>query len=161
MRANVFWSKTVKGMTLLVLLIILGCIILLLDASVWNLCGVVIILSAIMYAIYLAPHFISITNDSLILHKLLGRLTLPFDKIKTIDNYQLEGTNARLCGSGGFLGYTGLFYNKKIGKYYSYVGSYRQAFLVTMISGKKYLFSCENREQVVALIKFKLTKLAD
>lgn len=160
MRANVFWSKTVKGVTSVSMLAILGCVIFLLDISVWSLFGVIIILSAIMYAIYWAPNFIRITDDALILHKLLGRLTFPFDKIKTIDIYQLEGTHARLCGSGGLFGYTGLFYNKQIGKYSSYVGSYRQIFLITMANGKKYLLSCENRDQVVSLVKAKLTKSA-
>lgn len=162
MRANVFWSKTVKSITFSALLVLLAAsAFFLLEGSFWSLFMMVILLLAIVYCMYWAPNFISITDNSLILHKLLGRLTLPFDQIRTIDIYQSEGVNARICGSGGLFGFTGLFYNKQIGKYRSYIGSYRQAFLVTMLNGKKYLFSCENREQIVALVKPKLTKLAD
>lgn len=146
-----------KYLTIASLLIIgIACVMLWLDGTLWSLFVMFILISVTLHCAYLAPNFLVVTDTALELHKLLGKLTIKMSEISSIDIFKSEGMEARIFGSGGFLGFTGLFYNKKIGNYRSYVGCYHQTFLVTMNNGKKYLFSCENRDLVVSLIKSKL-----
>ena len=58
----------------------------------------------------------------------------------------------RIFGSAGFFGYIGIFYNKRIGKYTSFVGDTHQCFLVTTKSGRKYAFSCESPDEVITQV---------
>ena len=64
--------------------------------------------------------------------------------------------DVRVCGIGGVCGFIGRFYNKKIGYYTSYVGDYSQAFLVKKCNGRKYVFSCEDRDNFLSVLKNKL-----
>lgn len=155
MKTNVYWSDTVKWLSIIigVLLIATVVCILIFDFSLWSVFMSVFILAVTIYAAYLSPMSIELNDTEMVLHKLIGSLHIPFDKITEIEPFETDGTEVRLCGSGGFLGYTGLFYNKKLGRYHSYVGWYKQAFLVCTENNKKYVFSCENRELIISTIK--------
>ena len=65
-------------------------------------------------------------------------------------------SDIRLMGNGGFLGYTGLFRNKELGKYTAFVGNYNQAFYIRTKSGKIYVTSSEQREEIIRQIRLKL-----
>lgn len=160
MKNKVYWSKVVKLIsTFSLLLIVVACVLSLWDGLSWGACiTVVLLLAAILYCAYMAPNYIVVTDDAIKLHKLLGVMTIPLNEIKSISVYKAGSIDARLWGSGGVLGFTGLFFNNKIGNYHSYVGCYQQTFLIETLKGKKYLFSCENRDQLVSLIKNKIER---
>ena len=160
MKNKVYWSKSVKWISSLVLPLILFAYTLSMpEDSWWSFFPLGILLLVCFCCAYWAPNYVEVTERAIRLHKLVGIKTIPLDEIKTIDLYRGGSMDVRVCGSGGFLGFTGLFYNNEIGNYYSYIGCYRQAFLIQLKNNKKYLLSCENREQLVAQVKSKIERI--
>ena len=156
---NVKWSKSIYLTSLFV-------VILLLAVTYWNyyVIGawgsflIPVVLFALIYAAYLSPIKIIITDDVIILRKMIGKKIFWIKDIESIKPHQLKGSNVRTCGCGGVFGYTGNYYNKGIGKYISYVGNYDQTFLITMNTGKKYLLSCQDSEKFTEIINTKIQK---
>lgn len=154
MKNKVYWSKSVKWISSLASLVMLvGGTVSLEEYSLWGIITASLLLIVLFFCAYWAPNYVEVTKRTIRLHKLVGIKAIPLNEIKTIDIYRGGSMDVRVCGSGGFLGFTGLFYNNEIGNYYSYIGCYRQAFLIQLKNNKKYLLSCENREQLVALVK--------
>ena len=155
---NVKWSKTIYSSTILVILLFI--VITIFQFNTLGLWGLLIIgpiiLFVLIYAAYLSPIYMVVTDDIIMLKTLIGRKVFWINDIETIELHKLTGANVRTCGSGGVLGYTGNFYNKAIGKYISYVGNYDQTFLLTLKTGKRYLLSCQNPEEFVKTIKAKI-----
>lgn len=119
--------------------------------------GAMAIATSVSLYFYLkSPQNIEITDKALILHKVRGKIAMPFNEIQEIRPYSKSGI--RLCGSGGMFGYIGLFTNKEIGRHHEYVGDFFEAFLVVMKSGKKYVMSCENRDEAVKLVAENITE---
>lgn len=110
-------------------------------------------MAALIYGACQAPMRLKMDEDALLIDCLGRTLKLPYAEIESVDPYLLRGTEFRLWGSGGFMGYTGLFYRKDIGRFHAYVGSWRQAFIVTTRQGKKYVLSCEEHDQMMLLLK--------
>lgn len=117
---------------------------------------IVILVFTELYFYLKSPQNIEITDEALILHKARGKIAMPFNEIQEIRPYSKSGI--RLCGSGGMFGYIGLFTNKEIGRHHEYVGDFFEAFLVVMKSGKKYVMSCENRDEAVKLVAENITE---
>lgn len=115
-----------------------------------------IISATIFFSYMYAPMCIRLTDSSLILHRGIGKKVIDYSDIREIDIYKSEGIIVRVCGIGGVFGFIGKFYNKKIGHYFSYVGDYSQTFYVQQKNGKKYVFSCEDREYIVFIVKKKV-----
>ena len=115
------------------------------------------IITATVIGSYLyAPMSIALSDDALILYRGIGKKKFNYSDIATIDTYISDGTVVRICGIGGVFGFIGRYYTKKIGHYFSYVGDYSQAFYLRLKNGKKYLFSCEDRDLIVFLVKKKI-----
>lgn len=156
MKKNVVWSSYVKTITLIVGLILIAIEVFLLvflyPAFDWImiLCSILILLVSV-YCGTIAPMSISFDGSVLSLHKLIGKKNIPCDTILEIGEYEPGVAELRIFGSGGFLGFTGLFWNKQFGKYWSYVGCYKQAFYI-ITESKKYVFSCEDRDAIISAI---------
>lgn len=58
----------------------------------------------------------------------------------------------RLFGSGGFMGYWGLFKEGDIGNYVGFYGKSSECFLVRMKNGDKYVLGCKKPEDIVDFI---------
>lgn len=154
-KVNVRWSKTVKWLSYITgfVLIFTIAFILINDFSVWSVLISLFILALVVYVATFTPLYIELNDTGFVLHKLIGRMSISYDQIKQVDVFQTDKTNVRIFGSGGFLGYTGTFYNKSLGMYKSYVGNYNQTFMVVTKDNKKYVFSCENRDLVIINLK--------
>ncbi len=98
-----------------------------------------------------APLSITLSEKTFTLKKLVGSLSIDYDQISAIMPYKF-GCDIRLFGSGGFGGYIGLFSGKEIGKYVAFAGDTEQAYCIFLKNGKKYVFSCEDYESVIAFI---------
>lgn len=153
---NVEWSKSVRIITIVVLLIIVGTEVTLIGLSPaidWIVAILLFIIPITLgYFILLAPISIEIDESQLVLNRVLGQKIIRYDDIDSIEIYVSDALEVRLFGSGGFCGFVGTFRNKKIGKYQSYVGDYSQAFLIRTKEGKKYVLSCKNRESLISKI---------
>lgn len=156
MKKNVQWSNYVKTITLIVSLVLIAAEVLLLvflyPAFDWiMLLCCILIVAVSLYCAMMAPMTVSFDDSAFVLHKLIGKIQISCDTILEIGEYEPGTGELRIFGSGGFLGFTGLFWNKQFGKYWSYVGCYKQAFYI-ITENKKYVFSCENRDAIISAI---------
>ena len=94
--------------------------------------------------------------DKLTLKKLFGANSLKYSQILSVEKHKPSFWDMRIFGSAGFFGYIGIFCNKRIGKYTSFVGDTHQCFLVTTKSGRKYALSCESPDEVITQLTAKL-----
>lgn len=67
--------------------------------------------------LFWAPDRLELEADRLVLRKLIGEFSIELDQVAEIEAYDEKELNLRLFGSGGFLGYLGIFRNKSLGKY--------------------------------------------
>jgi hypothetical protein len=161
MDANIYrvkWSNLVKITTVIVSIILLFVewkIIyslihsnnILLSVSILMIINLVIIITLLN-----TPLYIKLTTDSIILKKIGGKIQIKYSEIKVIQPHNAY-PDMRLFGSGGFFGYIGIFSSDNYGWYNSYVENPKQSFLIATNKNKKYVFSCENREDIINRVK--------
>lgn len=104
------------------------------------------------YIVYIVPVSLELNRSSLIIKNIIGKVRIEYKDIIEIASYYPDKTGFMIVGSGGLFGHIGLYYNRLLGKYKSYVDDYDQAFYI-ITCNKKYLLSCENREVVIFTIK--------
>lgn len=157
---NIPWSNTVKiiSWATSLLLIVIGYLTMAKTKSLnnWLLAVFVVVLLLSIYFVLQAPMSLKLSENKLTIRKLVGVKEIPFSDIEKIEPYDDYHSDIRLMGNGGFFGYTGLFRNKELGKYTAFVGNYSQAFYIRTKSGKTYVISCEQREEVIERIRQKL-----
>ena len=121
------------------------------DIAVW-LWGVavsVLFLSALCYM----PLSISLDNESLNINRSLKIKSIPLTEIANVELCAPTMGAKRICGSGGWFGWYGLFSEKDLGKYFAYYGKVSDCFLVTLKNGKKYMLGCKDAPEMVNAIK--------
>jgi hypothetical protein len=157
-KINVRWSRQVKIITFIAGLVLIIAEIILIkfifvsgSVMAMTVAGVVFVIC--LAAIVCAPVSLKLDESRFTLERVLGEITLDYVRIKSVQPYRFDSGDIRVFGSGGFCGYTGIFSNAKIGRFYSYVGDVRQAFLIETERGEKFVFSCENVESVIETIK--------
>lgn len=166
MESNKILTKKVhKSKTIVVLTIVFLTILVVTD--VWGLIQVVrgdvpyllgigvalIITLGIIFSYVYAPMRITFSENSLVLHRGIGKKQFHYSDIESIEVFNNKHIALRICGIGGVFGFVGRYYTEGIGHYFSYVGDYSQAFYFQLKNGKKYLLSCEDRDFVVSWIK--------
>ena len=122
--------------------------------SEWLYAGFLIALAvgATYYALLMWPRRITVYADRLVLKNGIGKKTLLFSDIESIERRDDLAFDMRLIGSGGMLGYTGWFTNSDFGRYMSYVGGYKDTFLI-VTRKRKYVMSCDRPDELVAEVK--------
>jgi len=157
---NVKWNLKVKILTAIFAAILIFTEIKLIKSILmgnwhWFIIIVAILISFALLFILLTPLYIQLDDDYFVLKKLIGKKIISFENIANIDVFKTN-RDIQMFGSGGYGGYLGIFSNAQIGKYSAYVGDFSQAFLIQLKNGKKYVFSCENRDLVIETIKNKI-----
>lgn len=157
---NISWSNSVKIISWMTGLLLIGIGYLIIakisELSTWVLSTFSIVLLLSVYFVLQAPMSLKLSDDKLIISKLVGMKIIPYSDIEKIEPYEDYHSDIRLMGNEGFLGYTGLFRNKELGKYTAFVGNYSQAFYIRTKSGKIYVTSSEQREEIIRQIRLKL-----
>lgn len=157
---NISWSNTAKIISWATGLLLIGIGYLIItkinELSTWIISAFSIVLLLSVYFVLQAPMSLKLSDDKLTICKLAGIKEIPFSAIEKIEPYKDYHSDIRLMGNGGFLGYTGLFRNKELGKYTAFVGNYNQAFYIRTKSGKIYVTSSEQREEIIRQIQLKL-----
>jgi len=153
---NVRWGLPAKIITTAASLLIIGAEYSLYQSYVANGDFFELIIMICLFVLPLlflvnAPLSVTLSENTFTLKKLIGTLSIEYDQISAIMPYKF-GCDIRLFGSGGLGGYIGLFSGKEIGKYVAFAGDTEQAYCIFLKSGKKYVFSCEDYESVIAFI---------
>ena len=139
MRFRCLWSKTIRIITFIALLIIgFG---LYKSATDGHAIIFFSILLATLYCLSFSPICIDINEDDVTIKRLFGSTIIHRKDIIAISSYK-SGYSIRKFGSGGLFGYLGWFYNSEIGNYFSYATDEHNLILI-ITKNRKFVISCE------------------
>lgn len=145
MKQKVKLSKTSKVITAITLLLLIGVIIYFIDegqtAAAMTICGVTVLCCA--GAAFYMPESVWVTKTDLIIKFPLRIKTIPLSSIESAELFTPSKSTLRICGSGGFYGYWGWFYNRSTGRFFAYSGNFSEGILIRLTSGRQYLIGCD------------------
>lgn len=149
---RVGWSKTSVAITLAVFAVVIGIIVgLLIEGTPivsveFLIIGLVLI--CLLYVASYAPVRIELSDNILIIHRMLGATRIPIDSSSRCERYYPPFL-MKVCGSGGFCGSLGWYRTTETGPFVSYVTDWHKAILIDA-GTKKYMISCNNPDKLVA-----------
>lgn len=108
----------------------------------------------LLYYFFLSPRRVELTADAVVVSRVLGHKAFRYSDIADVGVWE-QGSSGllRVWGSGLFCGFIGWFAGGGLGRHFEYVGRYDQAFYLKLRSGRTYLLSCEDRDEVVRYIR--------
>lgn len=112
----------------------------------------------IVAGLFYGTAYIKADSENLILGSILRSKKIPMRNIQSVELFQPTMGAIRICGSGGFMGYWGIFKEGDIGRYYSFYGKASDCFLVRMKNGDKYVLGCDNPSKMVDHINSQIGK---
>ena len=86
------------------------------------------------------------------------RKRIPMCEVVSVELFQPTMGAIRIFGSGGYMGYWGIFREGDIGRYYAFYGKASDCFLVRTKNGDKYVLGCSNPEKMVDYINSQIAK---
>lgn len=110
----------------------------------------------LIVSLFYMPVSVETGSDSLIIHRYLKSLQIPYDSISKAERCYPSSGGIRLLGSGGFLGYWGYFSDIMIGNYFGYFGDKTNCILVRIKNGKQYVIGCEDTRDMLEDIQSKI-----
>lgn len=105
------------------------------------------------FILFCGPWYIKADTEYIVLGSLLRKKKLPMRDVESVELFQPTMGARRIFGSGGFMGYWGLFSEGDIGRYHAFHGKASDCFLIRMKNGSKYVLGCENPAAMVDYIK--------
>lgn len=108
-----------------------------------------LLISAMIYA----PLAISADEKQLRIHSPLKIHTIPMRRIVSVELHAPTMGARRIFGSGGFMGYWGIFSEADTGRYVAHHGKSSDCFLIRLDNGDKYLLGCQHPDTMIAHIK--------
>ena len=134
------------------LLLYIGCIATVHDKTkFFILLAVFVVL--IFCGLFYGAAYIKVTPENVIMGSVLRSRKLRMRDIETVELFQPTMGATRILGSGGFLGYWGIFREGDIGQYYAFYGKSSDCMLIRMKNGNKYVLGCDNPQVIVDYIK--------
>jgi hypothetical protein len=110
-----------------------------------------------------APLAIDLRPDVLVVRRLVRDVVIPLGQIREIR--RMEPRDARfvwrLCGSGGFLGFFGLFYSRALGDFWAYAGNREDLVLLMQTDGTKIVISPYPPDAFVETVQGQKDKLGE
>lgn len=156
---KVNWDDKVWGITVFVTALLIAAVaagfIFFHGIVSWIIAGVAV--ATLLVNALMSPVKLRITSTGIVLFKIFGKKVFLYRDMESISLCDIQTSpNIRLIGCGGVMGYTGLFYNKSIGRFTSYVGSMFRTVLIRMNNGKQYVVSCLNPDKLVEICRANL-----
>lgn len=147
---RVAWSNYVTVIT------VVCCLVFVIAACVADDMHIPIILFAcigivMLSALYYSPMSVTMDRRNITIRRMLTSKRIPMAEVVGVRLFQ-RSLDVRICGSGGFFGYYGWFRNRDHGKYFAYIGKWKDTFLIELKSGRKYVVSCNQPEVIVKCI---------
>ena len=140
-------------LTLIVNLVLIVCCVFTFNEKpgFWIILSILILLLA--FGLLYGPIKIKIDSNYIIVQSFLLKHKIKIDGIESVELFQPTMGAYRLCASGGYFGYWGLFREGDIGRYVAYYGKASDCFLIRMKNGDKYVLGCENPKEIVEFVR--------
>ncbi len=159
MKNKIVYSKYVIAVTAIAYgIFFIGCILTLHDKPLFY-TFLAAFLIAIITGLMFGPWYIRADKDYVIARSILKSKKIPVRDIESIELFQPTMGAVRILGSGGFMGYWGMFKEGDIGRYRAFYGKASDCFLIRMKNGEKYVPGCETPNKMVEHIKSLLAAL--
>lgn len=117
----------------------------------------VIITLLLIFAMFYSPLSISADENEVRINSPLKVHSIPMQRIVGIERFQPTMGSVRLCASGGFMGYWGIFREGDVGQYTAFYGKSSDCFMIRLDNGARYVLGCANPDAMVAHIRQHLT----
>ncbi len=105
-----------------------------------------------------APLSVSADEKRITVRSLLKRHSVPMRRVVSADPFQPTIGSRRIFGSGGFMGYWGIFKEGDVGTYTAYYGKASDCFIIRLDNGDKYVIGCKSPEAMVDYIRSQIGK---
>jgi len=92
---------------------------------------------------WFAPLGYEVKPNAVVIRRLAWNVAIPLEticEVRRIESREI-GCAVRLFASGGFLGWFGLFYSRKLGRFWAYAGNQKDLVLLTQTDGTKIVIS--------------------
>ena len=129
-------SPTIKWVTIIASLIILGSIVYL--AYTWyntrhiGMLITLILMTVITFGtLIIAPRKVFVNQENINIHLLAYKINIPKDEILKIEHYPHGIESYRIAGAGGFFGNLGLFTSPVCGKHFSLITDPKDVCIIT------------------------------
>lgn len=146
------WSWDVILVSALSLCAIIGGLVVFLvsEHGAWVYVAAALIVATLLAVALYMPYGMGCSTDGVFVRRIKGTLLIPYNEIRHISTMgSFDMMQLRVLGSGGFLGYYGIFQNQKIGRYVLYA-SQREGLLLIETARKKYVVSCPAPDDFIA-----------
>lgn len=110
---------------------------------------VVLLIAGLLYGVA----YIKADSDYIRLGSLLRSKKILMRDVESVEVFQPTMGAIRILGSGGFMGYWGIFKEGDVGRYYAFYGKSSECFLVRMKNGDKYVLGCDHPDAMMDYIK--------
>lgn len=159
MKLKVKNSRYVNAVTSIILgVLYIGCMVTIIRheyLAFYALLSIFLIL--VVFGFIYGVVYIKMTPDNIVLGSILRRKKILMRDVKSAELFQPTLGAIRIFGSGGFMGYWGIFKEGDIGRYYAFYGKSSDCFLVRMKNGDKYVLGCEEPSRAVEYINSQIT----
>ena len=134
-------SPTIKWVTIIASLILLGSIVYL--GYMWfNTRNIGMLITLILITVItfgtliIVPCKVSVNQENINIHLLAWKINIPADEIVKIEHYPHGIQSSRIAGAGGFFGNLGLFTSKECGKHLSLITDPKDVCIISRKSKK-------------------------
>ncbi len=105
-----------------------------------------------------APLSITLNEKEININTPFKVRAIPTSRVVSVERFQPTMGSIRLRGSGGFMGYWGIFREGDAGHYMAYYGKSSDCFILRLDNGDKYVLGCEDSDKAISYIKSLLQK---
>lgn len=149
-RVNQSWYSFI--LTIIVLGVLVACCIFSYGTNKFVIvCGITSLL--LCFCMFYSPLSISADSQMISIHSPFKIHSIPMRRIVSVEKFQPTMGSIRVCGSGGFMGYWGIFREGDVGRYMAYYGQASHCFMVRLDNGDKYVLGCKDADEMVDYIK--------
>ncbi len=153
MKSKIKYSTYSVLLTTVVLTLLLICCIIKINENPLFYPLVAIFAILLITGLFYGSSYIKADTDYIILGSPLKCKKIPMCNVSSVEPFQPTMGAIRVLGSGGFMGYWGIFKEGDIGKYYGFYGKSSDCFLICMKDESKYVIGCEHPEDMIEYIK--------
>ena len=157
MKVRVVYSKFAALLTAVLLGVLAAGCVAAFDEKIifFSLLGILLVL--IVAGLFYGAVYVKADSRYLVLGSVLRGKKIPISQVVSVELFQPIMAAIRICASGGFMGYWGIFRESDIGRYYGFYGKASDCFLVMMQNGDKYVVGCERLQEMVDYIRSQIS----
>jgi hypothetical protein len=119
------------------------------------LCVAMIVPLALVIAVVFAPLGYTVDDVGIVVNRIGPKVCILHGEIADIGRLSARdvGFSVRVCGSGGFFGWFGRFWSRRLGHHRMYATNMRDLVFVELVDGKKFIVSPYPADVFVAVVE--------